>query len=188
MSRPTENRAAEAGRVPDLRFRRPEATDGVRIWDLVAACPPLDRNSIYCNILQCTHFAETCVLVEQDGEPVGWIAGYLLPAKPRTLFVWQVAVHEKARGLGLARRMLFALLERPALERVEFIRTTVTPENEASRALFRSFAARADAAFDEGPGFDAQAHFDRRHDSERLITIGPIPRAARRCAVDRSVA
>lgn len=185
MSRPTENRAAEAGRVPDLRFRRPEAADGVRVWDLVAACPPLDRNSIYCNILQCTHFAETCVLVEHDGEPVGWVSGYLPPAEPRTLFIWQVAVHEKARGLGLARRMLLALLERPALRHVEFIRTTVTPDNEASRALFRSVAARADAAFDEGPGFDAQAHFDGRHDSERLITIGPMPPRARH---DRSAA
>lgn len=188
MSTPTENRAAEAGRVPDLRFRRPEATDGVRVWDLVAACPPLDANSIYCNILQCTHFAGTCVLVEREGEPVGWISGYLPPAEPRTLFVWQVAVHEKARGLGLARRMLFALLERPALRQVEFIRTTVTPDNEASRALFRSFAAHADAAFDEGPGFDAQAHFDGRHDSERLITIGPIPSRARWSAKDRSAA
>lgn len=188
MSRPTENRAAAAGRAPGLRFRRPDAADGVRVWELVAACPPLDRNSIYCNILQCTHFAETCVLVEQDGEPVGWISGYLPPTESRTLFVWQVAVHEKARGLGLARRMLFALLERPALERAEFIRTTVTPDNEASRALFRSFAARADAAFAEGPGFDEQAHFQGRHDSERLITIGPIPRAARRSAEDRSAA
>lgn len=188
MSRPDHNRAAEAGRVPDLRFRVPAATDGVRVWDLVAACPPLDRNSIYCNILQCTHFANTCVLVEQDGEPVGWISGYLPPAEPRTLFVWQVAVHEKARGLGLARRMLFALLERPALRQVEFIRTTVTPDNEASRGMFRSFAARADAAFEERPGLDAQAHFDGRHDSERLITIGPIPPGTRRSAEERSAA
>src|SRR3546814_7090005 len=59
---------AIADRLPDFSFRNPVAEDAQAIHDLIAACPPLDTNSLYCNLLQCTHFAETCVLAERDGE------------------------------------------------------------------------------------------------------------------------
>lgn len=163
-----------------LTFRAPEAEDGARVHDLVAACPPLDQNSMYCNLLQCTDFADTCILAEQGDQLVGWISGYRPPAEPATLFVWQVAVHESARGTGLAGKLLMALLERPSEQPIRFIKTTVTPDNEASRALFRSIARRANAPMREQSGFDKNAHFRGRHDSERLIIIGPIPRERQR--------
>src|SRR3546814_16914023 len=50
---------AIADRLPDFSFRNPVAEDAQAIHDLIAACPPLDTNSLYCNLLQCTHFAET---------------------------------------------------------------------------------------------------------------------------------
>jgi L-2,4-diaminobutyric acid acetyltransferase len=154
--------------------------DGARVHDLVAACPPLDRNSMYCNLLQCTDFADTCILAEQDGELVGWISGYRPPAEPSTLFVWQVAVHESTRGTGLAGKLLMALLDRPSEQPIRYLKTTVTPDNDASRALFRSIARRSDAPMREQSGFDRHTHFRGRHDSERLIVIGPIPRARQR--------
>lgn len=154
--------------------------DGARVHDLIAACPPLDENSLYCNLLQCTDFADTCILAEQGRDLVGWISGYRPPGEPSTLFVWQVAVHEKARGTGLAGKLLMALLERPAPQPIRFIKTTVTPENDASRALFSSVARRSDAPIREQAGFEKDTHFRGRHDSERLIVIGPIPKARQR--------
>jgi L-2,4-diaminobutyric acid acetyltransferase len=161
----------------EVLLRKPDAADGIRVWSLVAACPPLDRNSIYCNLLQCTDFSETCVLAERDGHAVGWISGYRPPNDGATLFIWQVAVHERARGLGLAGRMMFELLERASSDDVSYLKTTITPDNEASRGLFRSVAARAGAPMHESSGFDANEHFHGRHASERLITIGPLRRA-----------
>ena len=182
MHTPNDKRAR--GSAPERRatltFRAPEAADGARVHDLVAACPPLDRNSMYCNLLQCTHFADTCILAEQAGQLVGWISGYPPPAEPEVLFIWQVAVHEAARGTGLAGKLLMALLERAAERPVRFVKTTVTPDNDASRALFRSIARRANVPLREQPGFDKDTHFRGRHDSERLIVIGPIPEARQR--------
>lgn len=172
--------SAPAATAERLAFREPAATDGVRVHALVAACPPLDPNSLYCNLLQCTHFAGTSVLAERDGELLGWISGYRPPREPHTLFVWQVAVHERARGLGLARRMIFSLLERPALRGIAYIKTTVTPGNDASRALFRSIAERAGTGIRESEGFDEARHFRGRHDSEKLLTIGPFRGAGAR--------
>jgi L-2,4-diaminobutyric acid acetyltransferase len=173
----TQNETAQEDShdVGGIRLRKPTATDGVGIWELIAECPPLDRNSIYCNLLQCTDFADTCIVAERDGEALGWISAYRPPEECSTLFVWQVAVHEKARGYGLAGRMLQGLMKRPACAGVSYLKTTITPDNEGSHALFRSFAERCDAPLAESTGFEKQTHFGGLHDSERLITIGPIP-------------
>src|SRR3546814_13244218 len=66
----------------DFRFRMPKAEDGAAISKLIAACPPLDRNSAYCNLLQCSHFADTCIVAERDGYIAGWISGYRPPSEP----------------------------------------------------------------------------------------------------------
>src|SRR3546814_7260774 len=66
----------------DIGFRRPIAADGPAITALIAACPPLDRNSRDCNLLQCEHFADHCAIDEKAGRTVGWVSGYLHPSDP----------------------------------------------------------------------------------------------------------
>lgn len=165
----------------DLRF--PEATDGMALHHLVAACPPLDTNSAYCNLLQCTHFRDTSIAAERDGELVGFISGYLVPdtvvPQARALFVWQVAVSPSARKCGLASRMLHGLLERPACRDIEFLHTTVTPDNAPSRALFTAFAKSMSAPLTEDIWFERERHFGGAHDDEVLLRIGPFDRARR---------
>jgi diaminobutyrate acetyltransferase len=95
------------------RLRKPVAADGVAIWELVKACEPLDENSLYCNLIQAEHFRDTCVLAEIGGDVVGWVSGYMIPGRGE-LFVWQVAVSPKARGIGLGRAMLLDLIKRDA--------------------------------------------------------------------------
>jgi L-2,4-diaminobutyric acid acetyltransferase len=94
-----EKLAVVKRRKPELR--KPTAEDGAAVWELVANCKPLDENSMYCNLIQCEHFADTCVLAELDGEAVGWISGTSRLPIRLPIFVWQVAVSEKARGMGL---------------------------------------------------------------------------------------
>ena len=72
----------------NLVFRKPTAEDGFPLNQLVENSPPLDPNSVYCNLLQCTHFADTSVAVEEDGKLVGFISGYVPPGKPDTYFLW----------------------------------------------------------------------------------------------------
>ncbi len=51
-------------------LREPEAEDGADIWALVRDCKPLDENSMYCNLIQCDHFSDTCIVAELDDEIV----------------------------------------------------------------------------------------------------------------------
>lgn len=151
----------------------PESSDGSRLHKLVHECRPLDENSVYCNLLQCTHFSDTCVAAELDGDLVGFISGYIPPKQADTLFVWQVAVSEKARGKGLAKRMLAHLLERDACNDVRYIETTITEDNAASWAMFRGFAYKRCWPTEEFILFDSRIHFAGEHSDEHLLRIGP---------------
>lgn len=159
-----------AKRAP-ITFRMPTDEDGAAVWSLIRACKPLDENSLYCNLIQCDHFRDTCILAEMEGRIVGWISAYRLPNDPETLFVWQVAVSPLARGRGLGRKMLFALLEREACAGVMRMKTTITPDNAASWGLFRGFAKRLGARLEDEPHFTREAHFEGRHATEHMVTI-----------------
>lgn len=165
------------GAAPGLVLRMPTAADGPAVTALIAASPPLDTNSAYCNLLQCSDFADTCVVAERAGEIVGWISGYRPPSHPDRIFVWQVAVAASARGLGLGGRMLDALIARPASRGATALTTTVTDANAASWALFEAFARRHGARLTRSARFERDAHFVGAHDTEWQATIAPLPSA-----------
>ncbi len=155
-----------------ISLRKPIVTDGSAVHALIARCAPLDTNSMYCNLLQCFHFADTAVLAEMNGQTVGFISGYRLPQKTDTLFVWQVAVDKSARGQGLASRMLQALIEQQGGE-VQHLHTTITKGNEASWNTFRRLARDLNAPLNSHELFNKDEHLGGEHDSEFLIDIGP---------------
>ena len=168
-------------------LRKPGSSDGIALHRLVGQCPPLDPNSVYCNLLQCTHFRDTCVAAERDGELQGFISAYIIPNRPDTLFVWQVAVSPAGRGCGLASQMLEHILQRPECSAVTWLETTITPDNEASRGLFQRLASNRRAGLQQSLIFDSEQHFDGVHDSEWLTRIGPLRAYATSQQVDQAL-
>lgn len=128
---------------------------------------------MYCNLLQATHFASTSVSAKRDGELVGFISGYALPERPDTLFIWQVAVDESARGCGLALSMLQHILQRPHCSAIHSLETSITASNRASWSLFRRLASNLNTQVEESVLFDHIDHFRGSHDTETLVHIGP---------------
>ena len=171
------NKGSEHLPIPpiDIQIHHPSAEDGFSVNRLIAGSPPLDTNSVYCNLLQCSHFADTSVVAKADGKIFGFISGYRLPARPEVLFVWQVVVSDQARGQGLAVRMLQSQLDADACTGVRFMETTITEDNAASHALFQKFADKNGAMLEQSKFFDRKRHFNDQHDSEYLIRIGPFP-------------
>ncbi|MCA6063533.1 diaminobutyrate acetyltransferase [Thalassolituus marinus] len=156
----------------NILFREPKDTDGSAVFELINRCKPLDVNSMYCNLLQCSHFAQTSIAAERSGEIIGFISGYRLPQQPDTLFVWQVAVDASARGMGLASRMLTTLLQRLGGD-IRHLHTSITASNEASWNTFRRLAETLNAPLNSSMMFDRERHFGGAHDSESLVHIGP---------------
>lgn len=154
-------------------LREPGIADGVALFRLIRACPPLDLNSPYAYLLLCTHHARTCVVAENSAGIAGFVSAYRLPETPDAVFVWQVAVAPAARGQRLALRMLEYLMARPALAGCRWLETTVTPSNAASRRVFAILAARLGARSEERTFFSREDFQDPHHEPEVLIRIGP---------------
>jgi L-2,4-diaminobutyric acid acetyltransferase len=162
--------ATSSMREPHFRAARP--TDGAAMWPLVGEMGGLEQNSAYFYVLFCTDFADTCVVAELDGELAGFVLGHRPPARPDSVFVWQVGVAPWMRRQGLAGRLLEALLaqQRPP---ARWLEATVSPDNTASRSLFRALARRHDTPCDERLFMDATL-FPVSHDAEDLFRIGPL--------------
>lgn len=156
----------------NVEYRRPEILHGQAIWRLVRESGVLDPNSAYCYLLLCRDFAETCVVAQVEDEVIGFVTGYRPPGRDDTLFVWQVGVAPDFRGQGLAGGMVLEILERDCCRNIRRIEATVSPSNDASRALFSSLARRLDTELTESPCFDASAFPEGGHESEPLLRVG----------------
>ncbi|MER9774908.1 diaminobutyrate acetyltransferase [Mesorhizobium sp. M0220] len=157
--------------LPRVTFRRPTEIDAAVVWDVIAKCPPLDRNSLYCELLLCTDFADICVLAERAGAVVGWMSAYRRPREPSTLFIWQIAVHPEKRNAGVGKGLIISALNRPSCESVTQIKATVTLSNTTTKLLFPDVARDLRAPIRQALRFDRQAHFKGQHESEHTYDI-----------------
>lgn len=156
----------------ELNFRPPRISDGRRLWEIARDSRVLDVNSGYAYVLWCRDFADTSVVATDEADvPVGFITGFRRPEAPGTLFVWQVAVDADQRGRGVAGRMLDHLLDRLAPHGVTRLETTVSPDNEASIAMFTALARRRGTHITRTELF-APEDFPDSHLAEDLYTIG----------------
>lgn len=155
-------------------LRKPSASDGTQVWELVKKAGTLDLNSVYSYIMLCDIFRDTCVIAVQQDIIVGYMSAYRRPDLPDTLFVWQAAVDSSQRGKGLGKEMLRELLNREENEWIRFVEATIGPENIASRRLFTGLGEEKNAQcqlseyypasyFPEGSG----------HEPELLLRVGP---------------
>lgn len=180
----SETKNDHSGSTIDLRS--PRLSDGANIWRLTRATGVLDLNSSYHYLLWCRDFADTSVVATtQDDSLMGFVTGFFRPNDLTTLLIWQVAVDQAARGQGLASRMLDYLVETTG---AEYLETTVTDDNAASKQLFASLAHRHEAAHDIEALFTREMYPDG-HDTEYLHRIGPlVPELLRRRAAANELA
>ncbi|MDX1352086.1 MAG: diaminobutyrate acetyltransferase [Thiomicrorhabdus sp.] len=162
----------ESDTTNEITFRTPKIEDGLAIYSLVKQSPPLDVNSSYLYFLQATHFADTCVVAERDGEIVGFVSGYFRPDKEDSLFVWQIAVSDTCRGQGLGRQLIYNLIRnqvnRPI---VRDVCCTISPSNKASQNLFKSFAEQHGLIVEKSPFLEKEHFGSEAHEEEELYTL-----------------
>lgn len=153
---------------PEFIFEHPNKSDGYAIYELAARSKPLDLNSGYHYVLFAHHFAKTCLIAKSGDTLAAFVTGYAPPDAPETLFVWQVAVDERFRGHGLAKKLLLELIARQSPKKIE---ATITPDNEASQGLFRSLTKTLNARWRFEEDLFSSADLGGGHAAERLFEI-----------------
>lgn len=156
----------------DLRV--PRVSDGPRMWELVQAAGTLDLNSPYTYLMLSRFFTQTCIVAQQGNDLAGFVSAFRVPERQQSLMIWQVGVHPRYRRRGLAHHLIHQLLERPGLADVGCLEATVTPDNTASDALFRSIADRYQAEVLVEPCFEQGLFPGGQHQPELLYHIAPI--------------
>ena len=154
----------------DAVFRVPTAADGLRMWEIARDSQVLDLNSEYAYVLWGKEFSESSVVVESEGRVVGFVTGFIRPGEPDTIFVWQVGVDSDQRGKGLAKRMLHAIMDRLAPSGVMRLRTTVSPDNEASKRTFGAMARERGLTLTDEAYISADL-LGEGHEPEDLYTV-----------------
>ena len=91
-----------------------------------------------------THLAEPRLVVEEDGAVLGWAALSSTSTRPVYAGVAEVSVYvaENARGRGIGRALLEALVERSEAAGIWMLQAGVFPESRASLALHRACGFR----------------------------------------------
>lgn len=155
-------------------LRTPRASDGSKIWALVREVGTLDLNSSYQYIMWSEFFSQSSVIAISDSLIGGFVTGFRPPDEPEALFIWQVGVHPRARGAGLASKMLDFCWS-TADRKPTTLLTTVSPSNVASRRLFESFARRQQLSLVEEQGFPASLFPEGAdaHEAEPLLRLSP---------------
>lgn len=156
--------------APVATFRHTELADGATLWRLARDSKTLDLNTSYAYVMWADQFSQSTLIAEVDGVPAGFLLGFRPPKNPDALFVWQIAVAERFRGMGLAGRLLLELARRMGVRHVE---ATVAPDNLASQKLFRGFARRTDCECQESPYIETEHFPDSGHPPEHSFRIGP---------------
>ncbi|MFP3944985.1 MAG: diaminobutyrate acetyltransferase [Alphaproteobacteria bacterium] len=178
--RPPKARAGRAVKLPlerdGFEFDHPRPSEGREIWELIAEIGTLERNTPYAYLMFAHYFRSTVVVARREGRVQGFVVGFRPPEQPDTVFVWQVGVSPAARGKGLGRLVLDVLIEAQPPE-VRFMEATVTPDNAASDALFRSIAKLYGAPCRVSDGFGPELFPGTGHERERLFRIGPFAAA-----------
>ena len=153
-----------------ISIREPIKSDAKYIYQLVKDTNVLDVNSEYLYLLQTTHFREFCSVALLEDEIVGFTSGYLIPNKEDTLFIWQVAVDSKARGQGVAGKMIMGILQRESAKNVKTIHTTISPSNSSSQKLFEKLSQNYGVSFEKETMFEI-SDFNDAHEDEVLYKI-----------------
>ncbi|MDD2895911.1 MAG: diaminobutyrate acetyltransferase [Aliarcobacter sp.] len=158
-----------------IKFSKPKKSQTKEIIKLVKDTKILDVNSEYLYYLQTIHFNEFCCVALDETKKdkvIGFVSGYLIPNE-NSLFIWQVAVDEKYRGLGLAQRMILKIVNRKSIKKINFIKTTVSPSNQSSIRVFEKVASELNTKIKKHK-FLKMKDFTNSHEDEPMYVIGSI--------------
>lgn len=167
-----------------VQIRNLERYDAQALHALIAACPPLDVNSLYAYALLTLHHSSTCFVAVHGEQLCGAVTGYVKPEQPDSYFLWQIAIAPAQQGSGLGSALLNHVVQHClAGKKLQFLETTISPDNAASQRLFRRFAQRQGVNCQQLPLLSSEelqplqglesGQPQPAHEAEDLYRIGP---------------
>lgn len=155
----------------EFLIRKPTVNDGSMVWNLVKEAGELDVNSPYSYIMLFDLFKDTCAVAEIKEKIVGFVTAFKPSERKNALFIWQIAVAETHRGLGIGISLLKQLLEREENLGVRTVEATISPSNIPSRLLFNRLAKEFDTIIEISDGYTSNLFPENTNQTEDRVRI-----------------
>ncbi|WP_411122385.1 GNAT family N-acetyltransferase [Streptomyces sp. x-19] len=103
-----------------------------------------------------SHFFETSLIAERDGELAGFVIGFLSPSKPEEAYIHFTGVAPAWRRTGLGRHLYERFFERARADGRTLVKAITSPQNARSIAFHNAmgFTNSAPIADYDGPQLD----------------------------------
>lgn len=140
-----------------------KGTDFLKIHKLAGEIDGIVQHPGHVYKIMADHFGDTFFIAREDNEIdiLGFMMGFMSRKMKGDLFIWQIAVSEKAQGKGLGSKLLQHTIDyAKKLSDCNAVIATVETYNTASQKLFEKF------------GFTIDSQKYRKEDQEILSVNG----------------
>lgn len=85
-----------------------------------------------------SHFFDTSLIAEHDGELAGFVIGFLSPSKPQEAYIHFTGVAPRWRGAGLARSLYTRFFDRARKDGRTVVKAITSAQNDQSIAFHKA--------------------------------------------------
>ena len=125
-----------------MNIRPMEEKDIAQVRELVNHCRPLDLHTAFTYWILANYFNNTCLVMEDKCEIVGYTGGMKSSAKEGVFYLWQIGILPEYRGKGFFGLLLEKVMEAAKKSGCKILQFSVLPDNWQSLGAFSSFSKK----------------------------------------------
>ncbi|WP_342304415.1 GNAT family N-acetyltransferase [Methanolobus sp. ZRKC5] len=123
-----------------MNIRKIREEDVTKIEKFISLCKPLDQHSTFTYWVLARYFDNTCFVVEENNEIVGYVSGVKSSSKPDVFYIWQIGISPEHRKKRLSSQLIKTVVEAAVSLGSRSIQVSIDPENNSSFGAFLRFA------------------------------------------------
>jgi ribosomal protein S18 acetylase RimI-like enzyme len=106
------------------------------------------------------HFRTTSFAIEEDGKPIGFLAGFVSQAYPDQAYIYFVGIHPNYRGQGLGCRLYTSFFDAVRKLGCSVVRCITSPVNTGSIAFHMRMGFQVENATGEYQGIPCSLNYE----------------------------
>jgi ribosomal protein S18 acetylase RimI-like enzyme len=155
----------------DFLVRFAEPADAAVFQEVVSAWWGRPLESDMLNPFFLTHFRDTCLVAEKNGEIVGFLIGFLSQALVHEAYIRLIVVHPQSRGEGIGRRLYERFFEISRQHGRQIIRSVTSPSNRGSVAFHTQLGFSIEPQEHTLDGLPVYRDYHGRPGTDRILFV-----------------
>ncbi len=125
-----------------MQIRNCRQEDIQKVRHFVSLCKPLGVHTGYTYWMLFNYFHESCFLMEENGQLIGYVSGMQSNTFEDVFFLWQIGVAEECRGRGYSYLLLEKAVEAAKKLGCKTMQFSVETASKTGLKAFSGFATK----------------------------------------------